>query len=292
MADAPLEPVVQRSPVTMEEIVRFFARMPILYEDEPNDPVAVSNPLDMTSIQAFYGRIPILYEDDKAEELDMGEASYHTDDIEALHIGLKGHFRPRPEVRVFANLNLYYRDEPTDAEGRPPYVSPDNMIVVPYRPMPAVIKSYGIGRDGPSPLTTMEVLSERSAQERDLGDKLPIYSLIGVAEYILVDTTGQFLPQKLLLKRLQADHDWKDERDADGGVTSVLGFRLVIDEQGLLRVVDSGTGSRYSRPDEAREELRAAAERIEGLEAEVERLRARERGKPAVKGGKKRRKKK
>jgi Uma2 family endonuclease len=218
--------------------------------------------------------LPILYEDDK--EADMGESNIHVDSDEILHICLKAHLANRPEYRVFSNMNLYYQEVESQEVSPLPYVSPDTMIVKPVRPLGKKVRSYQVGRDGPFPLLTVEVLSERSYEQRDLDEKVILYAKLGVAEYILVDVTGLLLPQRLLLKRLQADGTWKDEQDADGSVTSQLGFRLIIDSDGQLRLVDAVTGRRYARPDEAETEAEArrqAEERVRALEAELQRLR-------------------
>jgi Uma2 family endonuclease len=225
--------------------------------------------------------LPILYEDDK--EADLGESNIHVINDEILHICLKAHLAPRPEYRVFSNMNLYYQDTESQEVSPLPYVSPDTMIVKPSRPLGDLVRSYEFGRDGPAPLLTAEILSERSYEQRDLDEKVILYAKLGIAEYILVDVTGLFLPQRLLLKRLQADGSWKDEQDADGGVTSQLGFRLIIDQDGQLAVYDVVTGKRYARPDEAEVEAegrrveaearRQAEERIRALEAELQRLR-------------------
>lgn len=218
--------------------------------------------------------LPILYEDDK--EADLGESNIHVDSDEILHICLKAHLASRPEYHVFSNMNLYYQETESQEVSPLPYVSPDTMVVRPFGPLPKKVRSYQIGRDGPSPLLTAEVLSERSYEQRDLDEKVTLYAKLGVAEYILVDVTGQLLPRRLLLKRLQADGTWKDDQDADGGVTSQLGFRLIIDNDDQLRVLDAVTGKRYARPDEADmkdEALHHAEERIRALEAELQRLR-------------------
>jgi Uma2 family endonuclease len=213
--------------------------------------------------------MPLLYEDD--QEGDMGESNLHEITNGILRIGLEAHFAGKPQYRVFSNLNLYY--SPHDPKA---YVSPDAMIVVPFAPLGADPKSYRIGKDGPAPILTAEILSERSAQQKDLEEKVAVYALLGVAEYILVDTSGTYLPQRLLLKRLQTDKSWEDIQDPDGGITSQLGFRLVIDVDNQLRVLDLGTGRRYVRPNEAEAEAqkrRQAEERIRQLEAELARLR-------------------
>jgi Uma2 family endonuclease len=225
--------------------------------------------------------LPILYEDDK--EADLGESTIHVITDEILHVCLKAHLARRPEYRVFSNMNLYYQDPDSQEVSPLPYVSPDTMIVKPTRALGDLVRSYQIGRDGPPPLLTAEILSERSYEQHDLDEKVTLYAKLGVAEYILVDVTGLFLPQRLLLKRLQPDGTWKDEQDADGGVTSPLGFRLVIDHDGQLAVYDAVTGKRYARPDEAEAEAegrraeadarRQAEERIRELEAELQRLR-------------------
>ena len=78
--------------------------------------------------------------------------------------------------------------------------------------------------------------------------------------------------QSLLLKRLQPDGTWKDEQDPDGGVTSQLGFRLIIDTDGRLRMLDATTGKRYARPDEAEVEASARRQMEERMQAEAELL--------------------
>ena len=79
------------------------------------------------------------------------------------------------------------------------------MVVKPFARLPETVSSYRIGHDGPPPLLTLEILSPRTAQQGDLTLKPIIYSSIQVPEYILVDTVGYFLDQRLLIRRLQAE---------------------------------------------------------------------------------------
>jgi Uma2 family endonuclease len=230
--------------------------------------------------------IPLLYEDEGPE---MGESNLHTVTCGILLYGLKFHFVEQPVFRVYSNLNVYYSDEDPSA-----YFSPDLLVLKPPQPLPEDISSYEIGKDGPVPLLVAEVLSYRTYQEGDLSHKPVLYATLGIEEYILVDVTGDLLAQKLLLLRRQADGSWSDEQDADGGVTSRLGFRLILEADGQVRVVNTQTGKRYSRPQEAqaatdgwtaeikarRKAQRAAAkahqqaeERIHALEEELKRLR-------------------
>jgi Uma2 family endonuclease len=234
--------------------------------------------LGVPPLPIVYEDMPILYEDE--EEGDMGEANVHVVSDEILHVCLSAHLAGQPEYRVFSNMNCYYRKGPPHPKtGSPPYISPDTMIVRPRRSLGEDVKSYTINRDGPAPVLVAEILSERSAQQRDLTDKVKLYAKLGIAEYILVDVTGRYLAQRLVLKRLQADRTWEDEQDPDSGVTShQLDFRIIIDTDGQLRVLDAASGKRYARPDEAQANLerldaeareRRKAERVARAEAKA-----------------------
>jgi Uma2 family endonuclease len=211
-------------------------------------------------------QLPVLYEDDT--EFDLGESNPHVMSDEILHVCLTAHFTDQPRHQVFSNMNLYYPSEARPA----PYVSPDTMIVTPFHRLPEAISSYTIGREGPPPEFVAEVLSDRSAQQRDLDEKVLLYAKLGIREYLLVDVRGVFLPERLLLKRLQADGSWADMRDVDGGVTSVLGFRVLIETDNRLRVINLATGLRYARPLEAQVEANARRE-AEEAQREAEQLR-------------------
>ena len=264
---------------------------------KPKFPVS---PLLPTSEECwtFAGKpLPIMYEDEGQEE--MGEANLHTCSDRILSLGIIAHLRPQPRWQVFSNLNCYY-----SATDRRAYVSPDVMVVEPYERLPITLTSYRIGEHGPAPQQAIEILSQRSFQQRDLTDKPVIYGQLAVAEYILADLTGAFLPERLLLMRRRRSGTWAMMQDADGGVTSKLGFRILIDTDQQFRVLDAATGTPYLRPDEAQaaeesrqkavkqrdKEARArkkaeqaclqaaearqlAEERIRQLEAELERLR-------------------
>jgi Uma2 family endonuclease len=212
------------------------------------------------------------------EDFEMGESTLHTITAGILLYGLGFHFAARTGYRVFGNLNLYYAaDDPTE------YVSPDVMVVQPSRELPVQLASYRIGAEGPAPVLVCEVLSFRTWQQGDLIRKPLLYSELGVEEYVLVDVTGEMLAQRLLLLRRQEDGRWQDEQDADGGITSRLGFRVVI-EDGQVRLIDTKTGKRYARPEEAQ----ALADRVRALEEELARLRG---STPGAKKGKGRRRK-
>lgn len=210
--------------------------------------------------------MPIYFED---EGLEMGESNIHVLTDEILHVCVATLLAHAPDLQVFSNLNLYYTDPRFPDLFPPPYVSPDLMVVRPAALLPEAVASYHVGRDGPAPILTAEILSERSWQERDLGGKLDVYAMLGVSEYLVIDVTGRFLSRRLLRMRLATDGTWTEQQDPDGGITSDLGFRLVVEPDGHLRVIEASTGRRLARPSEAL----ALQDRVLELEAELARLR-------------------
>jgi Uma2 family endonuclease len=217
--------------------------------------------------------IPLLFED---EGFEMGETTFHTISTGILLYGLAFHFARQAGYRVFSNLNLYYSRADANA-----YVTPDVMVVKARRSLPAQLSSYRISRQTPGPIFVGEVLSFRTWQQGDLSDKPILYSDLGVEEYILADVTGEMLEQRLLLLRRRSDGKWRDEQDPDGGITSRLGFRVVIEEDGHLRVIDTKTGKRYGRPEEtqaALDELSTVKERLARLEGSEPRIQRTKRG--------------
>jgi Uma2 family endonuclease len=224
---------------------------------------------------------PIIYEDEEDEANDMGEARHHRRTNVIVETGVTDHLREHwPKLCALSNINCYYAPGPRDKKsGSMPYFSSDVMVVDPFKPLPERLASYTIGRHGPSPLSALEVLSTSNAETNDKTIKPRLYADLKVGEYILMDPTGELLEEKLLLKQLQPDGTWKDIRDEDGGVTSKLGFRLIIDETDEVAVLDAATGKRYPRPDEAFAEHRARqlaedAARVEAKRARDEAKRA------------------
>lgn len=216
--------------------------------------------------------MPFLYEDEEEEEHDMGESTPHVAATGILFYGIRAYLTPASVYRAYANLNLYYRPDDLAA-----YVSSDVMIVAPFELPADDLSSYRIGTTGPAPILTVEVLSPRSAQQRDLTEKKDAYALMGVREYVIVDIMGIADHGPLLLKRLREDRSWEDVVDSDGGVTSQLGFRVVFDGDGQVRLADAQSGKRFARPDEAQAEAdarRQAEERIRALEEELARLKS------------------
>ncbi len=252
--------------------------VPVLPEDIADEsPIALYRRIrqqrgikdEFVMVPGFAQPVPVLYEDEG--KVDMGEAVIHTLTIEILFYGIIFHLRNLPGYTPFQNLDLHYLDAKPKA-----HLTPDIMIVPEERPSYKTLTSYRIGKEGPAPQVVLEVLSLWTYEDGDLTKKPISYAAIGVKEYILVDVTGKFLPKRLLLKRRQADGTWVDCQDADGGITSELGFRVVIEPDGQVRVRDGRTGKGYARPEEAQgeaEALQQAEMKIRELQAELERLR-------------------
>ena len=160
-----------------------------------------------------------------------------------------------PSLAVYPNLNLYYHPDDPKAD-----VSADVMVVRSDAGYERGLRSYTVDVDGPMPVLAVEVLSDRTAQQGDLGVKSEIYRLAEVADSILVDTTGEHLAERLQIRRLRPDGTWAIGRDPDGGVTSRLGFRFRVEPDDEVRVVRTDTGRGYARPFEAEEAVRRADE--------------------------------
>lgn len=178
----------------------------------------------------------------------MGEANLHMLAAQLLHACLFTFLKKhRPKCQAFSNLNLYYQDGPPHPRtGASPNVAPDVMVVQPYQHLPEEISSYTIGKDGPAPLLTIEVMSPEPGIHRDFVEKSILYRSLGIAEYVLYDATSKY-EQSLLLRRLGEDGDYHDHIDEDGGVTSELGFRIVMQDDGLA-VLNLFTGHSIARP--------------------------------------------
>lgn len=200
--------------------------------------------------------MPILFEDERL--IDMGDTRPHTTAETHLHHMLAAFCADYGGLDVLGNMNLYYHPaEPTA------FVSPDLMIAP--APLPWNLRGYRIGETGPAPLLVVEVLSRRSFVEGDLLFKPNLYAALGIAEYLLVDLTGELLRERLLLKQRNPYGHWQDQTPSSDGVRSRLGFRVGI-EGHALTVVNEATGERYLAPEQNRR-------RVRELEAELARLR-------------------
>jgi hypothetical protein len=240
-------------------------------------------PIKKTPLPMPEEDLPILYEDEESK----GQGSPATIWAYGLFYGFQYHLQNRPELQVFFSVSLIDLNAPLQpVTGVRPTVSPEIMVVHPFTPLPRDVESYTIGTDGPAPLLTAEVFSDYSFEDLEPEDKVVRYAALGVKECILADPMRNSLSQQLLLKRLRPDRSWEDLCDADGGITSQLGFRIIVDEDGLPRLLHTAN-SCHARPSEVeslRRQLtadfqretklrREAEEKLRAVEAELQRLR-------------------
>jgi hypothetical protein len=224
---------------------------------------AIPSRLGATDVPFIATDTPILFEDEGQEE--MGESKPHTVTVHIVYYGLISFFSHCPSYEVFSNLDLHYSSLRPDA-----YFSSDVMVVTPFRPLPDTLPSYSLGVQGPAPEFVVEVLSHRSAQQGDLTMKPLIYADLEVPEYCLIDPTGEYLPSRLELRKLVGKRKWATVADGGQGISSKLGFRIILEPDGRPRIIDAITGERIPRPDEAIAYSMAKY----NVEAELARLRA------------------
>ncbi|MCE9531266.1 MAG: Uma2 family endonuclease [Planctomycetes bacterium] len=204
--------------------------------------------------------LPVLFEDEGQEH--MGETSAHTHAAHTAYAGLLAHFADKSEYRVFANMSLYYHPA-----NRAAYVSPDVMVVCPSRPLTGDVSSYRIGHDGPAPLLVVEVLGRRSLQQQDLTIKPLIYAQLGVKELLYVDTTGNYMPEKLQLRRLQLrDETWLEvPQGPNGQITSAFGYAVMVEPDQKVRFSNPGAKQTYPRLEETHDVITAWSIAMETL---------------------------
>ncbi len=179
----------------------------------------------------------------------MAEADRHRKDMTYLVDALGYHFRDRPDVYVTGNLFLYYE------EGNPAAcVAPDLFVVVGVAPGDR--KTYRLWEEGRVPSMVVEVTS-KSTQRKDQ-EKKSLYARLGVREYFMFDPEGDYLQPSLQGFRLRGRQYRPLGSAADGSLRSrALGLTLTV-EGNRLRMIESATGVRLLRLDEAHSQTQAA----------------------------------
>ncbi|MCZ7573427.1 MAG: Uma2 family endonuclease [Ardenticatenaceae bacterium] len=110
--------------------------------------------------------------------------------VEALDL----YFRDQPQIYVSGNLFVYYQ------KGNPKAVVAPDVFVVFGVPKGAR-RYYMLWREGKGPDVVLEITSESTRRE-DQQSKRALYAALGVAEYLLVDPTGDYLAPRLQGYRL------------------------------------------------------------------------------------------
>ncbi|HRI57700.1 MAG: Uma2 family endonuclease [Anaerolinea sp.] len=192
----------------------------------------------------------------------MAETDLHRDLMfYVIHL-LRRYFAGQ-QVYVSGNLLLYYQ------EGNPrKSVAPDCFVVWGVAPHRRNI--YKLWEEGQGPKVVFEVTSKTTQREDQL-HKMGLYARLGVEEYYLYDPTADYLDPPLLGYQ-QAGGGFvpmppQNQELVLGGLTfppepgeppeyisPLLGLRLALDEENVLRFFDLETGQRLLTDEEARAE--------------------------------------
>lgn len=214
----------------------------------------------------------------------MGETEIHAQVLSDLRFALVRRYADVPDVYVWGNLFLYYR------EGDPKScVCPDVFLIRGVgKRTDNRRRTYKLWEEGGRvPSLVIEVTSE-STRDEDV-EKKKRYERLGVEEYFLFDPLGEYLRPRLQGLRLEGGRYQPLVQRVDGALESRTTGLVLKPEGKQLRLVDKETGETLltaAEADEARlvaEELarqeadarRAAEDRIRSLEEELKRLRER-----------------
>jgi Uma2 family endonuclease len=210
----------------------------------------------------------------EADGRPMAETDLHRD-LMFYVINLLRRYFTGQQVYVSGNLLLYYE------KGNPrKSVAPDCFVVWGVAPHRRNI--YKLWEEGQGPKVVFEVTSKTTQREDQL-HKMGIYARLGVEEYYLYDPTADYLDPPLLGYQ-QAGGGFvpmqpQNQELVLGGlifppepgespeyVSPLLGLRLALDEDNILRFYDQETGQLLLTDDEARQaaeaQVRSAEERV------------------------------
>ncbi|HVG07608.1 MAG TPA: Uma2 family endonuclease [Thermoanaerobaculia bacterium] len=200
----------------------------------------------------------------------MGETQIHAQVLEDLRFALVRRYADVPDVYVWGNLFLYYR------EGDPrACVAPDVFLVRgagKRKENPR--RTYKVWEeDGRVPSLVTELTSE-STRDEDIGKK-KLYERLGVEELFLFDPLGDYLRPRLQGCRLDGGRYQQLPFKTDGSLESRTTGLVLQPEGQQLRLFDRETGESLLSATEADEARLAAEARLRLLEAELKRLRER-----------------
>ncbi|HYU34160.1 MAG TPA: Uma2 family endonuclease [Thermoanaerobaculia bacterium] len=209
----------------------------------------------------------------------MTQGEWH--DITAGEIAslLRNHFRRQADARVFHDMKHYLLP-------RRPAPSPDVSVVRGLRPKRRRT-SFRVKTEGVRPCLLIEVVSPGpEARQADLVDKVELYRLAGIPEYLIVDSPGGVTgtPFKLLGYRLDAAGRYQPmQPDGEGrflSETTGIWFQVSPDGERIL-LFEVPTGRRLlnlteqeERANREAEARKAAEDARHTAEAEMARLRA------------------
>jgi Uma2 family endonuclease len=198
------------------------------------------------------------------------ETQIHAQVLEDLRFALVRRYADVPDVYIWGNLFLYYREG--DPSG---CVGPDVFLIrgVPKRE-DNPRRTYKVWEEGGRvPSLVIEVTS-LSTRDEDV-EKNKRYAKLGVEEYFLFDPLGEYLRPRLQGFRLEGGRYQALVQRVDGALESRTTGLILKPEGPRLRLVDKETGEALLTAAEADEARLAAEDRIRSLEEELKRLRTR-----------------
>jgi Uma2 family endonuclease len=203
----------------------------------------------------------------------MGETEIHVQVLEDLRFALVRRYADVPDVYVWGNLFLYYR------EGDPKScVCPDVFLVKGVgKRTDNRRRTYKVWEEGGRVPSLVIELTSESTRDEDL-EKKKLYEGLGVEEYILFDPFGEYARPRLQGFRLEDGRYQPLPQRVDGSLESRTTGLLMKAEGPRLRLRDKDTGENLLWAEEEAEARLAAEARIRSLEQELERLRAASRG--------------
>ena len=190
---------------------------------------------------------------------------------------LKGHFAPREDVYVAADMKMLWGIPGLEQP------APDVAIIPGVRrklvPQP---DSWDVVKEGTRPCFILEVVSSKDSKTRhnDYEEKVRIYKRAGIKEYFILDPPTQVARKRFLLTgyRLGEDGQYrKIQPDHQGALFSETTnlFFTVAESGQTVHVIEAFTGNRLLTEEE-KQEAHSAAEERAAREAEA-RLAAEER---------------
>lgn len=210
----------------------------------------------------------------------MAESELHLQEMVYVWEGLADRFEAEPDVFVGANMFLYFRKgDPTGV------VAPDGFVV---KGVPKLLpggrrrKKFLLWEEGKAPCFVLETTSASTRRKDE--EKKEIYARLGVAEYFQFDPEGEYLSPRLQGVRLVGGQHRQDRQhgqyrtirpEPDGSLLSQATGVLFHVEGERLRLTDAVTGAPILRNEEKTKALRQAEDRIQALEEELARQRAR-----------------
>ncbi|HEX7379281.1 MAG TPA: Uma2 family endonuclease [Pirellulales bacterium] len=218
------------------------------------------------SVQPLPGTVADpLYPDSDGEP--VGETEYHFVALWHVYGALAHWYRRREDVHVAGNMLLYYE------KGNPSAVrGPDIMVSKGVRGKHPR-RSFRIWEECTVPTVILEITSAKTRAE-DQGPKPLVYADIGVKEYFMFDTQGEYLHPRLQGFQLIKGKYVSLPADESGRIFSrELGLVLVADNF-LLRLVDPATGKALPTEDEYIEQIaraKRAARKAKSEAAEAKR---------------------